>query len=774
MSKLDLRSRESILAGGERGAAIVPGDAKKSLLFRLAAGLEQPSMPPGKKLSPADLETIRQWIDAGAAMTAETKPVEDPKTALAKLEERPVTDEERKFWSFQPVRRPETPAGVHPVDYFLRAAWSSKGLQPSAKADKRVLVRRAYLDLLGVPPSTDEVRSFVSDTSADAWPKLVDKLLASPLYGERWARHWLDVVRYADSGGYEFDRDRANAWRYRDYVIRAFNEDKAYNRFVLEQIAGDEIAPDSQEAVVATGFLRLGPEANIKTEQTRMDELDDILATTGGAFLGMTLGCARCHNHKFDPIPQKDYYRMQAVFFPSQYLDTPLANAAEIAKNKEAVKAIDDQVAPLKSSLESLEKPYRERILQEKKNRLPDYIQLALKTPPERRTEGQKLNAEQVEKTLGVKPDELEAAMSPADRDTACELRSEIQVLQWKKPVLPMAMAVAEKGPKPEPSYFLHHGSVGQKGSSMRPGVLTVASLKEPEFMEPPEGAKTSGRRRVFAEWIASPENPLTARVMINRIWQHHFGEGLVRTPNNFGKTGDAPTHPALLDWLASEFVSRNWSMKAMHRLLLTSDAYQMASVDVAANRAIDPENRYVWRMPRRRMESEALRDSILAAAGTLNAKAGGPGVYPFIDPALWASSSGRHWPGKPEDDPETWRRSIYVFSKRSIPVPMLEVFDKPDSIGSCARRNRSTIAPQALILMNSAFSLFHAQKFAARLDSEAHGDPGRIVERAFEIALSRPPSKSELSAAKEFLAGNPVADFCQTVFNLNEFAYIE
>jgi mono/diheme cytochrome c family protein len=778
MSKLDLRTRDAMLIGGERGAAIVPGSAEKSRLIRVVEGTDQPAMPPARRLAPADIAVLRQWIDAGApSVEAAPAASEDKTVALAKLEERPITKEERNFWSFRPVRRPSIPDGTspNPVDRFLEAKWAEKALRASRPVDRRALIRRAYLDVTGLPPKLEDVSEFLVDLSPNAWERVVDKLLASPHYGERWGRHWLDLVRYADSGGYEFDRDRPNSWRYRDYVIRAFNEDKPYDQFLREQIAGDEIWPGSKEASVATGYLRLGAEPNLKTEQTRMDELDDIVSTTGAAFLGMTIGCARCHNHKFDPIPQKDYYRMVSVFAPIQPHEAPLAGDEELASYKAKVNGLDEQIKRLKSQLEIIEKPYSQQLLDEKKSKLADYIQTALRTPPEKRTEGQKLNAAQVEKTLKASQFEIDSIMTSDDFDFACDVRSRIADLELRKPKLETVMSIAEKGRQAPPSYFLHHGSVDQKGSALWPGVLSVAAWKQPEFAPAPDGAQSSWHRRGFGAWLASAENPLTARVMVNRIWQHHFGEGLVRTPNNFGKTGESPTHPELLDWLASEFVSRGWSVKSVHRLLMTSNAYQMASDDIAANAKIDPENRFVWRMPRRRLEGEALRDSVLAVAGTLNLTGGGPGFRPYIDPALWASSSGRIWAGLRDDNPEGWRRSVYIFNKRTIAVPMMEVLDKPDPVASCARRNRSIIAPQALILMNNSFVIDQSRRFAERLRRDTAGVPERAVERAFQLALARLPSDNERRLALEFLKGSAdtLADFCQTIFNLNEFAYI-
>jgi mono/diheme cytochrome c family protein len=781
MSSLDLRTSDSILKGGERGPAIVPGNPDKSRLWILASGVEQPSMPPGKKLAAADIETLRQWIASGATLDANTSSKEDPAVTLSKLEDRPITDAERNFWAFRKITRPAVPdsgtTSTNPIDHFLDATWKVQGLTPSPEADRRTLIRRVYLDVVGIPPTPVEVNAFLNDTSANAYEKVVDRLLASPQYGERWGSHWLDLVRYSDSGGFEFDRDRNNSWRYRDWVIASFNNDLPYDEFVKMQLAGDEIKPGSVEGLVATGYLRLGPEANMDNEQTRMDELDGILATTGGTMLGMTIGCARCHNHKFDPIPQKDYYRMQAVFFPADREDKPIVTPDEEARYKESLKAFEARLKPLTTELARVEAPFRKKIREQKISELPDYVRTALDTPAAKRTEGQRLNALQVEKTLGVSRGEVEMTLPETEREQACQLREKITLLESRRPHIETAMTVVEKSGATAPeSHFLHHGSVGQKGSIMRPGTLTVASNGEWNFPAPPAGAASSMRRKGFAEWITSTSNPLTPRVMANRLWQHHFGEGLVRTPSNFGKTGEPPSHPELLDWLSSELMSNGWRLKPLHRLMLTSRAYRMASDDIAADAKIDGDNRYLWRMPRQRLEGEIIRDSILEVSGSLNRKSGGPGIYPYIDPALWASSSGRSWPGRPDDDPSTFRRSVYIFSKRTIPLPMLEVFDKADSNLSCARRNRSTIAPQALILMNSSFVIFQSKLFAERIELEAGRDLTKQIERAYELALSRKPAPNELAIARNFFEGNPngLVDFCQTIFNLNEFAYAQ
>jgi hypothetical protein len=788
MSKLDLRTREGILRGGERGPAVEPLNPRSSRLYTFAAHLENPSMPPGAKLPDTEIDVLRRWILAGAIVPESTLDDEERarREALAKLEERPITAQERQFWSFQPPVRREPPAAdgsafqaaggaVHPIDAFLGARWQQKGLQASPPAGRRTLIRRAYLDLTGLPPDPAEVEAFVNDRSPDAFEKIVDRLLASPHYGERWGRHWLDLVRYADSGGFERDFDWPNAWRFRDYVVDAFNQDKPYDQFLREQIAGDEIAPDSKEARIATGYLRLGPDNNIKTERTRMDELDDILATTGLTFLGMTVQCARCHNHKFDPIAQKDYYSMQAVFFSTKREDYPLVSEEDVARHEAEQKRIDKLQEPLKKAKTELERPYHDRLFEQRVSELPEYVQIAWRTPPEQRTEGQRLNARQIEATLKIEQDEILAIMPDADKQKHRELVHQLGALNEQRPEkYATAMAIGEEGRDPLPSYFLHRGSPSAKGSLMAPGVLTVANWGEAKFSEPPADASSSYRRKAFAEWVASDRNPLTARVMVNRLWQHHFGAGIVRTPSNFGKTGEAPTHPELLDWLAVEFVESGWSVKTMQRLMMTSKAYQMASDDLAANLPGDPENRLFWRMPRERLEAEILRDQMLAVAGTLDREVGGPAVFPYIDPALFQSSTGRTWPGKPVGDPSTWRRSLYVFLKRSIRYPMFEAFDQPDLINSCDRRNRSTISPQALLLMNNAFVMQQAKFFAQRVMTEAGADTAAQVERAYQLALARPPVADETAKAVEFIHSSPygLVDFCHTMFNLNEFVY--
>lgn len=779
-SGLDLRTREKILAGGERGAAVTGASLSGSWLWRLVTHSVKPFMPPGGKLADEQIEVFRKWILAGAPMPAATVTDEEAERleALRRLEERPVTAEERSWWAFVAPRRSAVPGDGrgHPVDAFLDAKLREHGLERSGSAGKRTLVRRVYLDLTGLPPSPGETRDFLEDESPDAWADLVDRLLESPHYGERWGRHWLDLVHYADSGGFERDFDWPTMWRYRDYVVDAFNGDKPYDQFIREQIAGDEIAPESAEANIATGYLRMVLDNNIKDERTRMDELDDNVATTAQTFLAVTAQCARCHNHKFDPIAQKDYYQMQAVFFSTVETDYPLVSPDEVARHKQLNKAVNESKQPLHDRLAELEKPHRDALFQERLDELPDYYRQAWETPAEKRTKAQRLNARQVEALhKQIERPDILARMSGQDRAEFDEIQFQVKALEATRPEpYPTARAVTEDSRDPLPSYFLHRGDPGTKGSRMNPGVLRVAARLEPTFSAPPPTAKTSWRRKHFADWIASGDNPLTARAMVNRIWQHHFGEGIVRTPSNFGKTGMLPSHPELLDWLALDFVESGWSVKHMHRLMLTSEAYRMASHDLLANLQRDPANQYFWRQSRNRHDAETIRDQILAVAGTLDRSTGGPAVRPYIDPTLFQSSTDRTWPGMAVGDPESWRRSVYVFSKRSIRYPMFEAFDQPDMVSSCSSRTRSTVAPQALLLMNNAEVLLQAKYFAQRVALEAGPDPEAQVERAFEVALARKPTETERTRALGFVTTTPtgLVDLCQTLFNLNEFLY--
>ncbi len=798
LSGLDLRSRASMLKGGQHGPAIVPGKAESSRLFRRVAGKEKPSMPLDGKLSDSDVAVLRDWINQGAvwegAETAQAKTA----SSTAAFEEMKIPDEARQYWAFRkPVRAPVPRVknwewARHPIDAFLMHVLEQKGMTPAPQADRATLVRRAYLDLIGLVPSPEQVVAFVNDASPDAWEKLIERLLASPPYGERWGRHWLDVARYADSSGFEHDRDRPTGWRYRDYVIDSFNKDKPYSVFIAEQLAGDELDWVTFESKIATGFLRAGPRVEFREKdnpQYRLDYLDDMIAATSQGFLGLTVQCARCHNHKFDPIPQKDYYRMQAVFFPyvdvNHYFAPEAETEAFLAKQEE----IDTKVKALREQIAGIEAPYREKaFIAEVAHKFPEDAQIAVKTPEAQRTPGQKLLANQLLRAVGVPTSAVEKIMEPGDKAKRDALAAQVRELERQRPKAPpSAIGVTDgdyrfapdsygdepapgkgvkrdpslqgsflhkgDGPyKPPPSYFLIRGEMDGRGSLMEPGFVTVATYGNPPTAMPPSHGRTSGRRRALAEWVTSPDNPLTARVMANRIWHHHFGRGIVATLNNFGKMGEKPTHPELLDWLATEFVARGWSLKQMHRLIMTSKAYQMASqFDNAANQKADPQNQLLWKFRLQRMDAESLRDNILAVSGKLKREMGGPPVFPKVHPSVVATMKNGIW-NIEEEGPKVWRRSVYVYRKRGMPFPMFEVFDLPDQNVSCSGRYVSTTATQALTLLNNEFVLQQARFFAERVAAEAGPAPADQLARAYQLALARNPSEEEKRLGLEFL----------------------
>ena len=834
LSELDLSSREGALAGGVKGPAIVPGRAEDSRLFRMVAGLDQPAMPmSGDPLSDAELAAVRAWIDDGAHWDAgEATAAAD---ALAALENDELPPGARDYWAFQRPRRAPAPASRqfdHPVDRFLEAARRDAGLTAAPRAGRLALLRRAHLDLVGLPPTPAQVEEFLTDTGRGAWERLIDRLLASPHYGERWGRHWMDVARYADTDGFEQDYVRPNAWRYRDYVIDAFNGDKPYNQFLREQIAGDELDHVTDETRIATGFLRAGPRVNFREKdnpERRHDYLDDVLATIGRGVLGMTVHCARCHDHKFDPILQKDYYSMQASIFGYVEIDYPLLDRDEADAWFAAMRDVDERQQPLRDERDAIETPYREELRAKMiRERFPENVQAAAFKPEAERTPGEQLLAVQV---LSINPPraQVAAALGPEDRARVEELRARIDALEDERPPAPaMAHVVTdgdyrfapdgpgdevigcpecrtqpgvegsflheEGGPAYEapPNYFLIRGDPFSPGSPMSPGFLTAATHGDPPAEIPRPGGRTSGRRLALAEWIASRDNPLTARVVVNRIWHHHFGRGIVRTLDNLGRMGDAPTHPELLDWLAVEFMDRGWSIKELHRLLMTSEAYRMASsFEHEANAGADPENDLLWRYRPQRIEAEILRDAIMTVSGGIDLTVGGPPVFPHIPADILFQSDGKgFWCGNPEpgrritapatgiwceepDRPEVWRRSVYVFRRRSLGFPFFDTFDLPDQNQTAAARNVSTVSTQALTLMNNPFVLNQAELFAERLEREAPGDLDAQIELAYLVALTREPTGAEREVARGLVTEQSLVDFTHVMMNLNEFLYL-
>ena len=682
------------------------------------------------------------------------------------------TDAE-KHWSFQPIKRPAVPAASdstqsqNPVDRFITAKLHAEGIKPVPPADRRTLIRRLSLDLIGLPPTPLEVQDFLNDQSPGAVAKLVDRILASPHFGERAGRHWLDVVRFAETNGYERDGDKPNAWRYRDYVIDALNYDKSYSRFLTEQLAGDEIERSDAAAQIATTFLRLGTwdDEPAEPKVDRFDQLDDVLGTAATAFLGITLRCARCHDHKFEPFSQHDYYRMLAVFEPLKRpqngrteLDRPVGTEAELAAYEASLARNEADFAALWTRIEALIKPEIDELLSpphdskagkppRTRTSLPPIAVATFRLPaPERkpahRVVVKSFAAQLLAQARELAPPEVKSALRP--------LEERLAAIAAAHKELPRAYVWFEEGPQAPVTHVLKRGSPDQKGPVAEPGVPVVLVRKQPG--KPGPTARSTGRRLWLAHWLTSPDNPLVARVIVNRIWQSHFGRGLVASANDLGVMGDEPTHSELLDWLASELMAGGWRLKPLHRLIVLSQTYQRSSAFDSEAARIDPENTLLWRHRPLRLEAEVVRDSILAASGRLNPKMAGPGFYPTLPAAVLAGQSvpGQGW-GKSVDR-EQARRSVYIFAKRSLGVPEIELLDAPDSTSSCEQRIVSTTGPQALAFLNGSFIHEQTRHFATRLLEEAGSSPKNQIERAFALALGRPPRPDETQAALKFL----------------------
>ena len=700
---------------------------------------------------------------------------------LANNESAPVLskDEQRvlarkNWWSFQKPVRPDIPnLATHPVDAFLLEKLREKGWTLSKPLAKAALLRRLTLDLTGLPPTPDEIDAFLADRSANAYEKQVDRLMASPAYGERWALKWLDIARYADTNGFELDAERPHAWRYRDYVINAFNSNKPYDRFLKEQVAGDELFPGDPQALIATGFHRAGPEhvvgGNQDEEMNRQEVLVEMTAGIGGVFLGLTLNCARCHNHKFDPILQADYYRLQAVFGATKGDEILIASKEEDKRYAEAVLAHAAKIDPLKKAITEIEKPHRERLKAERRQKLEPRLLAALNKPKDQRNEEEKILAKNAEEQSSPSWDEVLAELSPDEKQRRAALRQQMHAINLDEPE-PAAKAYAViNTDKPETTHILKIGDHKQKLAAVGPGVPLVLA----GGFQVPEAAK--GRRRALAEWLTSADHPLTARVMVNRIWQLRMGAGLVRTPNDFGALGERPTHPKLLDWLATEFVAQGWSIKAIDKLILMSAAYrQSADLDPVKLKA-DPDNKLYSRAHRRRLEGEALRDNVLAVSGLLNRKMGGRPIKTPIEPEVYdliftEYETDNLWP-LPKDRSEIYRRSIYLLNKRSVRLPMMANFDQPDTMTSCPVRPVSTHALQSLSLINSDFMQEQSKAFAQRLETIP---AAQRVDYAHRLALGRPAKPAELQLARDFFSrGGSLVDYSLALLNRNEFLYL-
>jgi hypothetical protein len=827
---LDLHTRAAMLKGGKSGPVLVPGNPGESLLVKK---LRSGEMPPKqglddistKRITASEIDRLVNWIAQGAA---EGKPPDAQGVGPDPL----VSGKDRQFWAFQPPRRPAIPAVNNrervrnPIDSFVLAKLEAKGLILSPEAEKITLVRRAYYDLTGLPPSPEEVQAFLADQDPGAYEKMIDRLLSSPRYGERWGRDWLDLAGYADSEGGKLAADpvRPVAWRYRDYVIRSFNAGKAYDRFLLEQIAGDELtdyehAPmvtaEMMDNLIATGFLRAGPDSTndkaTNSVEDRLDVIADEMDILGSGVLGLTLRCARCHSHKYDPIPQRDYYRvvdilkggfdyydwlmpqkdpLAKIVTPVRYLPyiKPGATPVQLMKEQEEAEianaALDRKIAELQEALEQKSAPIKKKLLDQRLGQLPAALQQDLRslldTPAEKRDTVQKYLAEKFAQLLKIEPEELKAADAEYRR-AADETGRQIKLIEFQKQPDPKIRALWDRG-EPSPTYILRRGDPALPGPRVSAGVPAVLTDgKTPFLAQPPfPGSLSTGRRLALAKWLIAPDNPLTARVMVNRMWARHFGAGIVKSLGNFGRTGTPATNPELLDWLATEFVRQGWNIKAMHRLMVTSSTYRQGSTVTPALVKADPDNILLARMPLKRLEAEPLYDSLLMLAGRLDETRDGP------PEPVEVRDDGMVTPIGTE---KGWRRSIYVAQRRTEIPTLLESFDLPPMSPNCLERNTSTVAIQALHLINNAMVEKLAELFAGRIRKEAGAEPKKQIERAYWIALGRVPGDDEriasLQAWSRFApkektqtaeAANQkaLASFCHALVNSAAFLYID
>jgi hypothetical protein len=705
----------------------------------------------------------------------------------ATTETKQFSPAQRRWWAIQPVNKSAIPAVKdaawvrNEVDAFILAKLDSVGLKPNPPADKSTLIRRVSLDLTGLPPTPEEVQSFVADQSPDAWSRVVERLLASPRYGERWGRHWLDLARYADSEGFKSDETRPNIWRYRDYVIRSFNEDKPYDRFVREQIAGDELYPNDPAALVATGFNRHFPdESNARNlMQRRQEILNDITDVTGYTFMGVTIACAKCHDHKFDPILQKAYYRLQAYFANTRIEDhAALISGAERERWQRQFDDWDAKTKDIRAQMHELVKPKLEALYKENFDKFPEEIQAAITTPADQRTPIQWHMYYKAKPQIEHSDQEAAAKLKGEDLKRFNELKAALAKFDYiKPPELPVAQAMIDNASPPPKEHILGGGLYENEKGEVQPGPLSIIDPSD-ATITPPAGLHSSGRRSALALWLTNPSNPLTARVMVNRIWHYHFGRGIVGTPSDFGMMGERPANKDLLDYLTVTFVEKGWSVKQMHRLILNSNTYRQSSEYREDAAKVDPTDKYVWRYNRHRLEGESIRDSMLYVSGLLNTKMFGPGVFP---PLPFGINPRGGWK-KNEDPSEAARRSVYIFVRRNTRYPMLESFDMPDTHESCARRNNTVTPTQALDLLNNDLVLDWSRKFAARVMNDSGMTPEAQVERAFKLALQREPTQQERQIALAFLnkqqsiAGDrntAMADFCHMLLNTNEFVYV-
>jgi hypothetical protein len=824
---LDVRTPAALLKGSNNGPVVIPKSAPKSVLYQKIASQ---AMPPGKegKLSAEEVSLVGRWIDGGAPV-----PALEPASAIAApaAAEAPViTEKDRQFWAFQKPLPPPAPKVRqarrvrNPIDAFILDKLEQKSLGLSPDADRRTLIRRAYFDLTGLPPSPAQVDAFAADPSPEAYERLLDTLLASKHFGEQWGRHWLDAAGYVDNQGLDHLVDDYKMldgkYRYRDYVVNAFNKDKPYDRFLKEQIAGDELVkwrdapslnPEIVECLTATGFLRTASDDTDHDELNTMPErygvVNQTIQTLTSAVLGLTVACAKCHNHKYDPIPQQDYYRLMAVlasaYNPEKWVqpkdrflvDVPAAERERIDKHNEG---IDRELAPLKKNLAALKRPYEDRLRQPKLAQIPESLRqdlvAAIYAAPDKRTPLEKYLIDKLGSLVKVDPDDVTKAISEDDKKRVDAVEENIRLMEARKLSYGKLQALYDVG-EPPAMHLLRRGNLETPGAEVQPAAISVLSDPGRPFAIPAMDPswKTSGRRLAFAEWLtdaSAPSGGLVARVMVNRIWQHLFGEGIVATPENFGHSGSPPKNRELLDWMAVQFMNSGWRIKPMIRLVMLSSVYRQASYrdtplpgpDPAK---VDPGNQLLWRMPLRRLESENVRDAILMISGKLNESVGGPPIpleYQNDGMVKVAEKDENKAPVDP------FRRSLYLFSRRNYNLTMLSVFDQPVMNGNCTRRVSSSVVLQSLTMMNDGFILQQSEELAQRLASSAGPSAGARVQQAFHTILMRRPTPEEIESSTSLLerqtrrfetgkAKDPslkaLANLCRMLLNANEFIYI-
>ncbi len=755
---LRLDSREALLSGGESGNAFNQEDPSSSLLLK-AIRYEDLEMPPKAPLEARQIEQLEKWILAGAPWSREVQ--------LIREERDKISDKDREWWAFQPVGSPKLPpsqsngSSQNPIDQFVLAKLKEHQIEAAPEAKPGVLLRRAYFTLLGLPPNAEETEQFETDPRPDKWARLVERLLADPRYGEHWTRYWLDLVRYSDSDGWNQDAFRPHIWRYRDYVINAFNADKPYPDFVKEQLAGDEVPEDNPEALTATGFLRLGIyEYNQRDARGHWNDImNETTDVAGDVFLGMSMACARCHDHKFDPVLQKDYFKLRSFFEPLIWRDDLKVatqtehqeHANKMAIWKQATKSIQDQI-------DALLKPYYDKKWVFTVDKFPLDIQACFNKPVEERSSLEHQMAYLVSRQFLEEGGGPLKNMTKEDKATHEALKKELVAFDHlKPPPLPSLMAASDFEGSLSPTIIPDD----PQGEPISPGFLTVLSSEE-SSLSLPQTARGSGRRTALAAWIGSDDNPLTPRVMVNRIWQQHFGEGLVRTPNDFGHNGERPSHPELLDWLTRRFIDSGWQMKALHRLILNSATWKQSSENPRAEafQKIDPNDTLLWRFQVRRLRAEQIRDAMLSASGELEQRIGGP--------------------SRNEDEPS---RALYMKQFRNRNDTFLHAFDLGGGLKSVAVRNTTTTPTQSLIMINGDYAIGRARSMAKRLTQEIDDSAPALVREAIRRTWGRNPTPAELERSLAFLEHpdsvpsinqDRLTDFCHVLFNSNEFLYLD